>query len=240
MLVPQDRQRAVGVAEVCTPKATKALAEIWNAEDKQHARTAVTAFADLYGVKWPKATAKITEDVEELLAFYDYPAEHWIHLRTSNPIESTFATVRRRTKVTEGPGPRPPGSPCRYAPRAGDRSRTPPPGLGEGRAVRQSGTAGGRAPWRGLCRDRGSSGSWVQLGCRTMALAETDLSSLTITSRVAGMALTVTRVSVKGDRSRRVAAVTVPYSRWALRSLAKVLRSYSQTGLYSTAAGRTA
>jgi hypothetical protein len=61
------------------PGATKALAEIWNAEDKQHARTAVTAFADLYGVKWPKATAKITEDVEELLAFYDYPAEHWIH-----------------------------------------------------------------------------------------------------------------------------------------------------------------
>jgi hypothetical protein len=61
---------------------------------------------------------------------------------------------------------------------------------------------------------------WVQLDCRTMALAETDLSSLTITSRVAGMALTVTRVSVKGDRSRRVAAVTIPYSRWALRSLA--------------------
>ena len=86
------------------PGATKALAEIWNAEDKQHARTAVTAFADLYGVKWPKATAKITEDVEELLAFYDYPAEHWIHLRTSNPIESTFATVRHRTKVTKGPG----------------------------------------------------------------------------------------------------------------------------------------
>lgn len=86
------------------PGATKALAQIWNAEDKEHARTAVTAFADLYGVKWPKAAAKITDDVEELLAFYDYPAEHWIHLRTSNPIESTFATVRHRTKVTKGPG----------------------------------------------------------------------------------------------------------------------------------------
>jgi len=86
------------------PGATKALAEIWNAEDKQHALVAVTAFVDLYGVKWPKAATKITDDVDELLAFYDLPAEHWIHLRTSNPIESTFATVRHRTKVTKGPG----------------------------------------------------------------------------------------------------------------------------------------
>jgi transposase-like protein len=86
------------------PGAKKALAEIWNAEDKDHARRAVTAFADLYGAKFPKAVAKITDDVEELLAFYDYPAEHWIHLRTTNPIESTFATVRHRTKVTKGPG----------------------------------------------------------------------------------------------------------------------------------------
>jgi transposase-like protein len=86
------------------PGATRALAEIWGAEDKDHARAAVKAFADLYAVKWPKAAAKITDDVEELLAFYDYPAEHWIHLRTTNPIESTFATVRHRTKVTKGPG----------------------------------------------------------------------------------------------------------------------------------------
>ncbi|MDQ1304959.1 MAG: hypothetical protein QG671_788 [Actinomycetota bacterium] len=62
------------------------------------------AFDALYGTKWPKAAAKITDDVDELLAFYDYPAEHWIHLRTTNPIESTFATVRHRTKVTKGPG----------------------------------------------------------------------------------------------------------------------------------------
>jgi hypothetical protein len=61
------------------PGARKALAEIWGAEDKDHARTAVQAFADLYGAKFPKAVAKITDDVEELLAFYDYPAEHWIH-----------------------------------------------------------------------------------------------------------------------------------------------------------------
>ena len=90
------------------PGAKKALAEIWNAEDKDHARTAVRAFAAAYGAKFPKAAAKITDDEEELLAFYDYPAEHWVHLRTTNPIESTFATVRLRTKVTKGTGPRPP------------------------------------------------------------------------------------------------------------------------------------
>ena len=64
------------------------------------------AFESAYGVKFPKAAAKITDDLEELLAFYDYPAEHWVHLRTTNPIESTFATVRHRTKVTKGPGSR--------------------------------------------------------------------------------------------------------------------------------------
>ena len=52
---------------------------------------------------WPKATAKITDDLDVLLAFYDYPAEHWIHLRTTNPIESTFATVRLRHAGHEGP-----------------------------------------------------------------------------------------------------------------------------------------
>ena len=51
------------------------------------------------GAKWPKAVAKIVEDFEPLLAFYDYPAEHWIHLKTTNPIESTFATVKFRTRV---------------------------------------------------------------------------------------------------------------------------------------------
>jgi transposase-like protein len=88
------------------PGAKKALAGIWGAEDKQHALDAVKAFEAAYGAKFPKATAKITDDVEELLAFYDYPCEHWVHLRTTNPIESTFATVRHRTKVTKGPGSR--------------------------------------------------------------------------------------------------------------------------------------
>lgn len=86
--------------------AKKALAEIYNAEDRDHAAKAAAAFAADYGAKWPKATAKITDDLDVLLAFYDYPAEHWIHLRTTNPIESTFATVRLRQRVTKGPGSR--------------------------------------------------------------------------------------------------------------------------------------
>jgi transposase-like protein len=88
------------------PGARKALAEIWNAEDRRHALAAVKAFDAAYGAKFPKAVAKITDDVDVLLAFYDYPVQHWIHLRTTNPIESTFATVRHRTKVTKGPGSR--------------------------------------------------------------------------------------------------------------------------------------
>jgi transposase-like protein len=86
------------------PGAKKALAEIWNAEDRDHARRAAAAFKLAYGAKFAKAVAKITDDLDELLRFYDYPAEHWIHLRTTNPIESTFATVRNRSKITKGPG----------------------------------------------------------------------------------------------------------------------------------------
>jgi len=88
------------------PGAKAALAEIYNAEDREHALKAAKAFEDLYGAKWPKATSKITDHLDVLLAFYDYPAEHWIHLRTTNPIESTFATVRLRQRVTKGPGSR--------------------------------------------------------------------------------------------------------------------------------------
>ena len=68
------------------PGAKKALAEIWNAEDKPHALDAVRGFEAAYGAKFGKAVAKITDDLDELLAFYDFPAEHWIHLRTTNPI----------------------------------------------------------------------------------------------------------------------------------------------------------
>jgi putative transposase len=84
--------------------ARRALAEINQAEDRDHAAAAINAFAADYGPKWPKAVAKVTGDAEALLAFYDFPAEHWVHLRTTNPVESTFATVRLRTRVTKGPG----------------------------------------------------------------------------------------------------------------------------------------
>jgi transposase-like protein len=88
------------------PAAKKHLAEIWNAEDETHALAAVKAFEAAYGTKFPKAVAKMTDDLPALIEFYAYPAEHWQHLRTTNPIESTFATVRHRTKVTKGPGSR--------------------------------------------------------------------------------------------------------------------------------------
>jgi transposase-like protein len=88
------------------PAARKALAQIRDAEHREHAEKAIKEFAAAYGAKHPKAVAKITEDKEQLLAFYSFPAEHWVHLKTSNPIESTFATVRLRTKVTKGPGSR--------------------------------------------------------------------------------------------------------------------------------------
>jgi transposase-like protein len=86
------------------PAARKALAEIRDAADRDHALAAIKAFERDYGTKWPKAVAKIVDDTEVLLSFFDYPAEHWVHLKTTNPIESTFATVRLRTKVTKGPG----------------------------------------------------------------------------------------------------------------------------------------
>jgi transposase-like protein len=92
------------------PGAKKALAEIWNAEDKDHARVAVKAFAAAYGAKFPKAAAKITDDEDELLVFYDYPAEHWIHLRTTNPIWVNRVHLRHRQAPHEGhQGPRVPG-----------------------------------------------------------------------------------------------------------------------------------
>ena len=68
------------------PAARKALAQIRDAEDREHAEKAVTGFAAAYKAKYPKAVAKITDDQEQLLAFFDFPAEHWIHLKTSNPI----------------------------------------------------------------------------------------------------------------------------------------------------------
>jgi putative transposase len=71
---------ARGAAESVHAGAKKALGEIYNAEDREHAEKAALAFANDYGAKWPKATAKIIDDLDVLLAFYDYPAEHWVHL----------------------------------------------------------------------------------------------------------------------------------------------------------------
>jgi putative transposase len=86
--------------------ARRALNEIIQAEDRTHAERAVEALVADYGARWPKAVAKVVDDQEALLAFFDYPAEHWLHLRTTNPIESTFSPVRARTRVTKGPGSR--------------------------------------------------------------------------------------------------------------------------------------
>ncbi|GHE61044.1 IS256 family transposase [Streptomyces capitiformicae] len=88
------------------PGAKKAIQDITGAEDRDRAEAAIKTFAKLYGAKFPKAVKKITDDQERLLAFYDFPAEHWIQLRTTNPIESTFSTVRLRTKVIRGAGSR--------------------------------------------------------------------------------------------------------------------------------------
>ena len=87
-------------------RAKKAIHEITEAENKAHAERAIEAFASEFSAKWPKAVAKIIDDKEALLRFYDFPAEHWRHLRTTNPIESTFAPVRARTDITKGPGSR--------------------------------------------------------------------------------------------------------------------------------------
>ena len=87
-------------------RAKAAIHEITEAENKKEARKAIKEFAAEFGVKWPKAVEKITSEKEVLLTFYDYPAQHWMHLRTTNPIESTFAPVRARTDITKGPGSR--------------------------------------------------------------------------------------------------------------------------------------
>ena len=84
------------------PKAKAALHEIWMAETKAQALVAFAQFEAAFGAKYPKAVECLVKDRETLLAFYDFPAEHWIHIRTSNAIESTFATVRHRTERTRG------------------------------------------------------------------------------------------------------------------------------------------
>ena len=83
-------------------KAKSMLHEIWMAESRADAEAAFDRFIETFRAKYPKATECLAKDRKALLAFYDFPAEHWIHIRTSNPIESTFATVRHRTDRTKG------------------------------------------------------------------------------------------------------------------------------------------
>ena len=86
--------------------AKAAIHEIYLAETRADANDGIDDFVRQFGDKYPKAAAKLTKNRDVLLTFYDYPAAHWVHLRTTNPIESTFATVRARTRVTKGAGKR--------------------------------------------------------------------------------------------------------------------------------------
>ena len=96
------------------PGALAAMKEIIGAEDIDKAQIAIAAFEQDYGAKYPKAVKKIVDDADVLLEYFRYPAEHWVHLRTTNPIESTFATMRLRTRVTKGPGSRAAGMAMAY------------------------------------------------------------------------------------------------------------------------------
>ena len=88
------------------PKVKAALHETYEAETGTAAEKAFDLLVATYEVKYPKATECLAKDPSALLAFYDFPAEHWRHIRTTNPIESTFATVRLRTAKTKGSGSR--------------------------------------------------------------------------------------------------------------------------------------
>ena len=87
-------------------KAKAMLHDIWMAETRKQANDAFDLFVTTFEAKYLKAVACLVKDRDVLLTFYDFPAEHWVHIRTTNPIESTFATVRLRTKRTKGCGSR--------------------------------------------------------------------------------------------------------------------------------------
>jgi putative transposase len=84
------------------PAVKSDLRDVWQAETRAAAEAAMDIFTEKYGIKYDKAVVCLTRDREALLAFFDFPAEHWDHLRTANPIESVFATVRHRTIRTKG------------------------------------------------------------------------------------------------------------------------------------------
>jgi putative transposase len=97
----------------CHEGAKAALVAIYTAPTRAEALDAVTRFAEAFA-EWPKAVAKVTDELDPLLAFLDHPAEHHVHLRSTNPIESTFSTVRLRTRVTKGAGSRAAGLAMAY------------------------------------------------------------------------------------------------------------------------------
>jgi putative transposase len=113
---PKTRQQRCWVHKTANvldklPKRLRAeakdkLHDIWMADTREHANQAFDLFERTYQAKYPQTVECLKKDRDVLLAFYDFPAEHWIHLRTTNPIESTFATVRLRTKRTKGCGSR--------------------------------------------------------------------------------------------------------------------------------------
>ncbi len=111
------------------PEAKQLLADIYTAETPTAALEATQTFADELAAH-PKATGKVTDDLDNLLTFFDFPTEHHIHLRSTNAIESTFATVRLRQRTTTGPGSRQAGTAMAYklldaASNGGDGSTLP-------------------------------------------------------------------------------------------------------------------
>ena len=94
------------MAKCVQPKAKGMLHAIWMAPTRAKGHIAFDAFVEMFEAKYPKATACLTKDREVLLTFYDFPAKHWGHVRTTNPIESVFATVRLRRRRTKGSGSR--------------------------------------------------------------------------------------------------------------------------------------
>lgn len=94
------------MAKSVQPHAKKLIHDMYMAPTKEEGMSAFDSFISLYEAKYPKACECLAKDKEQLFTFYDYPAEHWVHIRTTNPIESTFATVRHRMRQTKGCGSR--------------------------------------------------------------------------------------------------------------------------------------
>jgi transposase-like protein len=111
LLAPKQANVLAPLPKSARPGALTALRVIYNAEDIDKAQVAIKAFELDYGAKYPKAVDNIVDDADVLLEFYKYPAEHWVHLRTTNPIEGTLAVIHLRIKVTKGAGSRAAGLP---------------------------------------------------------------------------------------------------------------------------------